>query len=250
MGSCSLVTKSWLPRSRYHLFGCVDLRGKSSNRIFAFVALLESTNSTIAPYIRRIELDKFQDWEGGGLYYAVPRLSALPHVRTIIVASSGCDYRSFETMSSLLGGFTSLSYLLFDECEFANMGHLANVLAGCSQLEHLKLNYSSILRPGSWKVGPSLTHIPSAPLSLLKSVHIAGGVKDCNILQWLVSGNIPPELNTLCLHDVEEPAIQSVVGHLQALGPALKTLNIGFQNRTFSKVQSHGMLCFSIFFIG
>src|ERR1700679_1886497 len=50
LGFCSLVCKSWLPRSRYHLFKEIPLGRLRLDRAMDFLDLLDGPLSTIAPY--------------------------------------------------------------------------------------------------------------------------------------------------------------------------------------------------------
>jgi hypothetical protein len=54
----SLVSKSWLSRSRYHLFHSIDLCRGSVMESLALVTLLHAPLSTIASYVRKLHLEE------------------------------------------------------------------------------------------------------------------------------------------------------------------------------------------------
>jgi hypothetical protein len=55
---CSLVCKSWLPRSRYCLFESIELSRYFIGQTSSFVALLEAPLSTIVPYVQSLTFEE------------------------------------------------------------------------------------------------------------------------------------------------------------------------------------------------
>jgi hypothetical protein len=80
LGVCSLVCRSWLPRSRRYLFEFVVIEGddpRGLDSLRPFLALLDSPLCTIKPYVQILELDDIR-----GVANALPLFSALTQVRS------------------------------------------------------------------------------------------------------------------------------------------------------------------------
>src|ERR1700761_3535360 len=86
--TCSLVCRSWLASSRYHIFRykVVTLRPRN---VQAFVRLITSPSSTIHPYIRTIELvssDSLRDgYNSQWLDSIIHTLASLPCVAEVLI---------------------------------------------------------------------------------------------------------------------------------------------------------------------
>ncbi|KAF9467313.1 hypothetical protein BDZ94DRAFT_1249060 [Collybia nuda] len=212
--ACSLVCHGWLPATRFHLFGFVEvyqsLRAAVSRRhcrhpanTLAFIELLESRNNTISPYIRGVTLDvageNIPDTLISALYSARVRITKLvatvyrqnlafllrfshmfPQITTLEVRVSQVLYHATDDYTRIYGGllfamaFPALQTLCFDAAFEANTGVPPSALVNPSLLHHI------IFR-----------HLRSLTLRVQDSEMV---------IRWLRSSGWRPRLRKLCVH--------------------------------------------------
>lgn len=117
LSACSLVCRSWVPATRFHLFGSVEihqsLQAAASRRhcrnpanTLSFIKLLESRDNTISPYIRSAMLDMT------GVDIPDKLISALCNARVNITKLDITTYRQSLTfllrIPQVFSGITNL----------------------------------------------------------------------------------------------------------------------------------------------
>jgi hypothetical protein len=216
---CSLVCKLWLPRSRHYLFDTVIIDYDKRGRRESFLDLLDNPLCTIRPYVRILELEDTPTWVAD----ALPRLSALTQVRDLGIRDG--TFFVWRESTRPLGSFQNLQLLALLRCQFHSHTQLFETLSLCTSLQMLFLLNFGLGRPER----SIPLNSPPPPRSLRYS-EIRNADRNCTniILEWLVSGEQIPAIDTLklCFSREEET---SGLGHcLRALGPSLKNLELGF----------------------
>src|SRR6202451_4215417 len=143
LATCSLVSRSWLPRSRCHLFHSIHLRGASVDRSLHFLSLLDSELSTIAPYVRRLQLEGVPWNPNWWLITALSRLSVLS-VESLSMAPLSMAHVTFHTsktkdMKIFLASFQKLRQLIIERCIFTTSPQLVGVMSASACLECIGL---------------------------------------------------------------------------------------------------------------
>lgn len=125
LAKTSLVCRSWLPRSRYHLFEDVLVNPRNAK---AFVELLASPTPTILPYIRKLRLV-----EGIGeryygqtpwLKHVLAQFATLTAVERLWIACA--DFGSYNTteLVNFFSRFKLLKELQLQRCDMQKTSRL------------------------------------------------------------------------------------------------------------------------------
>jgi hypothetical protein len=147
LDACSLVSKSWLPRSRYHIFKSVRLRRRSSMRILAFLTLLQAPLSTIALYVRQLHLEEDSGQTKNEVRWVnavLPQLTVLSALKSLYVCWARFDVLKTEDMINFLNSFQQLKKLDFHQCKFATYMQLIRALSASRGLEDVRLDWVQI----------------------------------------------------------------------------------------------------------
>jgi hypothetical protein len=216
LGTCSLVSKSWLPRSRQHLFQRVVIPKEEG--AMPFLDLLYSPFCTIKPYVQILELEEGGDnnpiWLGDGL----PMLSnLLPAVWDLSIEGGRF---AFPDLISSLASFQNLRDLTLMDCVFNSLSQLFGTLSLCTSLQKLFL---SSLDVNNLDVSSAVNSSPPP----LRFADLHEDIPLNDILKWLTSGE-HVSIETLELFSIQEHQIVTTTDCLRALGPSLKVLKLGF----------------------
>ncbi len=147
--SCSLVSRAWLPRSRYHLFRSVRLSPKNHAQ---FLPLVTSPLCSFLNSLRELVLTEehreetayrdCNDPKGGG--YWIHRvllnfpLSIFPRIRMLTITAARFDYMSkgnFSKMLDHLSGPTTITHLAIRHCMFRKQDQLIQALSSFKSLD-------------------------------------------------------------------------------------------------------------------
>lgn len=244
--SCSLVSKAWLPRSRYHLFYHIALYGRYGPP--RFIKLLGSPHGTIVPYVRRLQLydsGYCHNYEVCWLYKALPRLALLTAIESLHIGSREFERLDDTVIASCFSNLRLLKSLRIDNCSFASFCQLGNALAASACLECLVVNSVRVLRrkpsdgPGIAKAAmfvrlkgfmrtPAyyITHRRSPPHLRILEIAKCGFIK--KLSRWLQAGNEPVE--TLRLDIERRGDIPAYSALMRAVAWSLNELRIHFKN--------------------
>ena len=243
LDACSLVSKSWLPRSRSHLFQSITLLRELVRESLTFVALLHAPLSTIAPYVQELCLNEARGRyksEVRWLNAALPRLTVLSAIMSLVVDAARFDVLEIEDTTSFFGSFQMLRKLDLSDCTFATSEQLIEVLGAIPSLEYLRL-YKVTISP-KWNIDDlfdilcleagrypreafDLSSYSSTP-SRLHTLVFSHAFAVREVLQWLVKNTPVPPIQTLQLyiHQIED--LQHVAEFLQVLGPSVTNLTM------------------------
>jgi hypothetical protein len=215
LGVCSLVSKSWLPRSRRHLFERVVI---IRDGLKPFLDLLDSPLCTVKPFVQIVELRGYWIPDPRWVELGLSAILSLPAVRDFCIVSAG-----FTSPDSpkILPSFQNLQDLALSDCEFTSVAQLLDALSLCKSLKNVLLS-SLIIRDSD--VAVSSPPPPSLRCVDLHTFRANSFVK--NIAEWLVSGE-HISIETLKL-SIPENDIQAIAHCVRGLGPSLKTLEVDF----------------------
>jgi hypothetical protein len=244
--ACSLVSKSWLPRSRYRLFESVNLDRGLTKKTLEFLALLESPLSTIAPYVRHLTLEEERgrnEYEARWLNAALPRLTVLSAIESLTVDGARFEVLGTEDTTGFFASFSSLKELHLSYCTFRSSMQVIGVLSANPDLEDVSLNVLNIqVKQNSDElpqeeegghIGATISDTDPLcfpPPSHLKALGIGSVDGKAEILKWLMSGTSMPPVELLQMNIVKEEDSRSVTDFLRALGPSLKDLELGLSS--------------------
>ena len=263
LGVCSLVCKSWLPRSRYRLFESVSLSRYFIGRTSCFVALLEAPLSTIAPYVRSLTLEEARGRSSGEVRYLngiLSRLAVLSAVESLSISAAMFNVLEAAVTTSFFASFQKLKKLFLHHCTFGSFLQLVGALSAIPDLDHITLYALTIqvnwgsdhfdqCRLDAWKhtaevVGHSESVCWSPP-PRLKTLAIGNVDSKGDILKWLTSGSSVPPVETLQLSIVKAKDSRPIADFLRALRPSLKDLKIDLANKSTGSTDSQGMFHFA-----
>jgi hypothetical protein len=201
LGTCSLVSKSWLPRSQSLLFRQVSLEpGPTSTR---FLDLLNCPHSAISSYVKILALISHRPES------ILSKLASLEALECLELRQIKCT----QSIGSVR--FPKLRMLKIHG-KFDTYENISDIVAACPSLSQLDITWSEIVLFG----GP--TALPSS----LKYVNLSSLHRD-DILVWLVSGDQLPPIETFKLFQYfGSPEV--IARCLIAFAPSLKNLSLDF----------------------
>jgi hypothetical protein len=218
LGICSLVSKSWLPRSRRHLFEWLVI--DRFLRMKSFLTLLESPLCTFKPHVQILELAEGSCaiWKNNSIRWKDTQFPILPAVRDLSICDGTPDTLNLKTLVN----FSNLQFLGFYRCWFSSSAQLFDVLSPCTSLKNIVFASSEVSH-----VDDSIAALPCS----LRSVDLRDTLVDlaCVVLKKLASGGRDLEIETIKLSLVEEIEIQPLGHCLRALGPSLKYLKLWYK---------------------
>jgi hypothetical protein len=228
LGTCSLVSKSWLPRSRHLFFTHISLPHFQFGRAMAFLDLLDSPHSTIPAYARSLHLGeglgRFEN-ESRWLNAVLPQLTALYSLETLTISTDGCfDMQGPPTgdIHGFFASFQKLQTLTLTRCAFDTRAQIYEVLHSVPSLGHLTLDGLILNHP---ETDPVSTAPPTFSLRYLNIGHVDG--KE-HLIVWLASGTQISALSTLQLESIEARDSWVIGYFLRVLGSSLKSLSLTF----------------------
>jgi hypothetical protein len=203
LGSCSLVSKSWLPRSRSYLFREVSLVPWSYRKLKSFTNLLDSEHCTISSYVKTLTLHWFR------LETTIPLVAGLHALERL-------DLRNVK-WSSRIGHvrFRKLRILKINNSSFDAYTGIADIVSVCPSLEQLDIDRVHIVLSEAARIT-----LPSS----LRSISLGLSYVHAFIFDWFVSGGQIPPIETLRLfHGFGAGSARFVA----AFSHSLKNLSLG-----------------------
>ncbi|KAF5381661.1 hypothetical protein D9615_005624 [Tricholomella constricta] len=212
LAACSLVCKAWFPAARYHLFSNTKLNVQNA---LSFVHLIESTSSTVSPFVRHI--DAKDNCEGGrwvdDLFL---NLTSLPYITSISLTSS-CDAPLSQITLFTLCSFDRLVELRLAECEFRDFTEVQQLICSFPMLEILYLE-------ADWPEPRTIDLTDASPSPYLRELYLRCEMS--HVLEWfLLQPSVAP-VSKLTLHGLDSIDLPVVSRYLRRLGPALTHLII------------------------
>ncbi|KAG5642871.1 hypothetical protein DXG03_002016 [Asterophora parasitica] len=212
LAACSLVSKAWFPAARHHLFSNAKLDAKNAP---SFVNLIDSTFSTVAPFVRHI--DAKDNCEGSRWVDSLfANLTSLPSVTSISLISS-CDSPISQITLFTLCSFDRLVELKLAECEFGNFTEVQQLICSFPMLQSLYLE-------ADWPEPNSIDPTVASPSPHLRELYLRCEMS--HVLAWFLTQPSVAPVSKLTLHGLDAADLPVVSLYLQTLGPVLTHLTI------------------------
>ncbi|EKM58299.1 uncharacterized protein PHACADRAFT_207133 [Phanerochaete carnosa HHB-10118-sp] len=245
--TCGLTSKAWLPRVRHHLFRFVEVH--PGRRGDAFKVLLQDSPD-IGRYIRELEISGVGDEtvvpEVSGRWPTLVQRAApatrkehvhradvwLEHIlpASPTVLSRVISLRLFSLpitphFAALLGAhFGEVTAVNLDACRSETFGDLLTLPRALTKVGHLRMDGVKWFRP--------LYHKPEGNIVLrpcsLKSLVLTGKIDATTVISWLVDQERYTSLTSLSCYLSSDASAIAVQKLLEAAGPTLHQLTIGF----------------------
>ncbi|KAJ7156270.1 hypothetical protein C8R46DRAFT_429892 [Mycena filopes] len=230
LGNCALVSKTWLPASRYHLFSLVVLFNANW---MAFLRLLTSPFATFTPHF--VHTLAFAKTVGSSTILAsllddiLPKLPQFPAFTSLYLGILNWRFLSPHTVTSLAAQFVNITALDIRHVYFQDIQELVGVI---SLFHHLKkISVAPSFRGNA--ANPQIAPFPDLPRGL---VHVAvrwfgrPGTRDMlmEALPWLEDTSIlhSSPIQRLELAMVAPFALPALGRLLRVLGSQLQALDI------------------------
>ncbi|PBK79982.1 hypothetical protein ARMGADRAFT_95291 [Armillaria gallica] len=176
LSSCSLVCRTWLPRSRYHLFKSITL---SSDNHPSFMRLITCPNCTFLGSIRSLTVIETPDNDLGDLllHQTLQTIdpSIFSNIKWLHIHNATFDFMSEEDFAKILSAlsrFTSITHLDLNKCIFHTLDNVILLLSSCGALESAHLNRVQLVEGPPLEVTPqsSLAQVPASLSSLIFTI--------------------------------------------------------------------------------
>ncbi|KAF8218349.1 hypothetical protein K438DRAFT_1953157 [Mycena galopus ATCC 62051] len=241
---CALVCRSWVPRSRSHLFE-KSPRLESDNDVLIFRDLLNSPRCTFFSHIRTVRFSSWQPHDDSfNEILAAADLRRLENVRAltihIYIPEDTEIVDSFCTHAAFLMVFPAVTSLEFSaHIRNEQPLPLIDLISSFSNLRKLQIHYMSGAGPYC-----SSSAMPPWGLHCLKLVGQSPGP----ILAWLSAAGHLPDVDSITLHDLRRDHIAIVRAALQQVGGALHHLEFSLDIVEFknSDVNTLGLFDLSL----
>lgn len=240
LAACGLVGRSWVSRSRYHLFHTLKLRETRDAMVPRFLELLnptDSTHSTFPSGVRHIILDQVvrSNLEATSIPLSHSLISHLSEptfdnvdALTILMHNGVIPMLSATLLSSVFRNITSL---VLQKLKYEEISPVFITLSSFPALEIL--DFSAALPPGppmrvtTPRISPMASYLQSPPQ--LRSLKLSCSHSQ-SIYRWLSSPHQDlPNLKELELSDTyEEP--QYLGPLFTKLGSVLEALSLTFNS--------------------
>ncbi|PBK61420.1 hypothetical protein ARMSODRAFT_964990 [Armillaria solidipes] len=226
--ACSLVCKSWTPRTRYYLFR--EIVVVSMNRPSFMQLISDPELCTFAPYPRSVCIDDSSmppakvDWF---VREVLPALSMFPNIETMHIAygSGFLLTKSEEEWEAVLKSVSSLANVVdlrLEECQFRTYDHFASLLSSFRALETVTLDRCEI-----FKIDPEFRSTIIPPPSLHTVTFIARARQPIrSFLSWLRKHSISLWLFSTKMYTPLRNDSLALAQLLRTAGASLKTVSI------------------------
>lgn len=223
--SCSLVCKSWLPASRYHLWYRTTLRFagreekdyaqflKSSPVITSCVVDLTVEFACPREATRQEELDWMQTT-------LLPIFSTFRFLRQMMFINVQFDD---DVISKILPNLSSLCVLQLSLCHFPKFSQFVELIWGCPYLETLRLDNVTFDEVDTYTPRPPTVTRPQ--LKFLMVIFYSSHMP--TVIDWLITEDFCSHLDFLVVFQlqVESPAVTRL---LPVIGSHLRHLSVSY----------------------
>lgn len=199
--SCTLVCRTWLPRSRYHLYHHVRLDGTSRTRQFIFTM---STSILLGNHVIELTLDAYvEPWQKptvpdfNWIYQAASVLS--PHLKNLDVLRFRGLPLLHPTFPIRLSTFVTIKKLVIDSFDGGTtFGEVVRFIGRFPQLRHLAIHWCTWRQPVSYLTRQQCQ---------LSSLYVEQpGIVKRDIIRWLFPNctEATPSLTELVFRDTSQ----------------------------------------------
>lgn len=247
--ACSLISRCWLHRSRWHMHRTITLRHRNyhihpRNRVKKTVALFSLPAIIAYAQVLHIRgepsnLCFHKNSEAGdepaakALFWRT--LKKMSHIRTLQVTELYCGDVSGEDTQRFRAALRAVTHLSLSDCEFRDPSELRAFLAACPRLHTLKLGWIfwSHNNGHEWgsRAPPVGNAVREAPLSLGRLDHLQVGYcarkMDESIVEMFLSMLTPVTITQLSLGPTDLD-IEMLPAWIRVVGASLQHLRLSF----------------------
>ncbi|KAJ7156247.1 hypothetical protein C8R46DRAFT_1115477 [Mycena filopes] len=235
LANCALVSRTWAPSSRYHVFGHVVLSDVSWTK---FLRLLTSPFATFTPHsthtLTFATTPRSNTTLASLLDDIMPKLPQFPAVTSLCLGILNWSEISSPTVTALAALFVSITALDIRHIQVHDVHELAGVISLFPNLQKMSVTPFFLGDSADIQVAP----FPDLPRGL---VHVAltwyspSGTRDMltEVLLWLEGTSTQPSpVQSLALAIVDTPTLPALGRLLRVLGSQLQALDVAFTSVT------------------
>ena len=230
LATCSLVSKDWVPSSRFHLFNNISLQ---PDNVQSLVELLDSPYSTISQHTRRVHLYLEGNDDGQDILTLSCFAPCLSKFDIVVLSITDflwrriCDPHSENLSRSFLA---QISQLFLSNVSFLNVSHFIEFITSFSSLKKVCIANSGVdagpwnetdLDIPSYHIAPTLSALE---ILLHTDIHYS-------LFGLISAAQYSGFPKTLSIDPVAHQDLRYLRTLLQSLGPNLNTLTITFENQ-------------------
>ena len=219
LAKCSTVCKAWLTRSRYHHFRHISLSYTLRHHTNSFIALCDSSLSTITPYIRSVCLVESKAPADRWIYDTAARLTMFGDVESLTLKDAIFPLSGIVAGTTLFSKFPKLKRLHLLGAYFRSFSQLVDIVGACPHLEHIELDGMNYWN----RVEIPIDQQPPRRLEKLE----LGLCDKVAVIDWLIADQAVLRLTTLCATCLALGEISSIGAFLRTLAPSLEHLELG-----------------------
>jgi hypothetical protein len=216
LASCSLVCRTWTPRTRHYLFTNFTLNGKK-------LKTFPRSGSAVMPFIRHfsvVDLSTAREWNK-----FLPLLVGFDRARSLSFSNIGIPWQAMKSKSrsSLLRTFSAVVCLKLNFIRTKRFSEVASIICAFPCLQTLVVRHLTCSVPSRNQSSlPTSNHALSSSLRHLEILSFQAEL----LLEWFLSFETPPALHTVYLHELDDRADKRSITRrfLQAVGPTLESL--------------------------
>jgi hypothetical protein len=236
--TCALVCRAWVPSSRYHLFGHVNIRVSECARFSDLIGHLDHPLCTFAPSVRRLFIfadDEHPtpiDLRPGWVDPLIPYLTKLTSVKTLVAYKIGGRTFGWEALFKSAPFVAQITRLTLLDPKFMTFEDCTDTIHSFPSLESLGYCHPYYSDQGTLPSIPAFQGSPPPSLRTLNTVSFSPTTQ--LIWQWFhrsqtrLSAINLGGLLSISAWDVSAAKLSSFAQYLQFLGPSLEVLRGDF----------------------
>lgn len=225
---CSLVSRDWLPRSRFHLFQTVSFHfgNPDSNRSGRFIYLMSAPNCSFKLSVRRLSV-WFSVWwaifrTSADMREIVLILRSMHNIRSIEFFGAEFQYWDHHILSDLLTCLEAVEELKLS-ASFTNFDQFRQLVGACSSLRALVVFNTT-------EVSDSVIDPSAPPLTVsshLRTLRIDGGTNLPRIIDWVIGDSAQSRIRTFSATFDERVDFCAVVALLEKQASSIRSITLG-----------------------
>ena len=226
--NCALVTRTWLPRARHHLFRSIYIdwsncdafsRLVSNPEFGARVSTLEIEGAFGIFSMDRLHGAALEAWLHSIPPAFPPQLSNLTKLELALITIDA------ELVRRFFGRLSGISHLTLWACALTSFDVFIELFTSFPVLKRLSIAFTQEWETNLRRLAP----VPEgAALPRIEVVDLTSCRNNFNVLQWLVANNLHTAIHTFSCSLVPWSSICVLRNVLGALAPTLRTLKVGF----------------------
>ncbi|KAF9012103.1 hypothetical protein BDZ89DRAFT_1077532 [Hymenopellis radicata] len=241
---CSLVCRSWLPRTRLHTFDSIYLPHYDRTIGVTFGALVAHPLCTFRSHVRRLSLQESysHNFPGEGFWInsVLPQLALLTHVEDVSIYNAHFTNVAEEEWRAGLPLFgPQVKRLDMQSMYFDRVSRMSELVSRCTNLESLALRYIFLdndVGAGAPQAQGDDMVITTPSSRILQSLSLQYGIAiSAEFLTWLCATPGSMKILTVELGCVSIEDAHHVARFLYDIGQSITSLAIDFWDTSDSK---------------